>query len=73
MFTYWFTFVICLACVSKIIAEEYNLYGDAGQAYALEVNIGHPHQKVGKQFFILIKIFLTMIWFSSSVSYIIYV
>lgn len=26
--------------------EEYNLYGEAGQAYAVEVNLGHPHQQV---------------------------
>ncbi|KAF9808941.1 hypothetical protein SFRURICE_010518 [Spodoptera frugiperda] len=25
--------------------EVINLYGDAGEAYAIEVNIGHPHQK----------------------------
>ncbi|CAH2047058.1 unnamed protein product, partial [Iphiclides podalirius] len=27
-------------------AEEYNLFGEAGQAYAIEIQIGHPYQKL---------------------------
>lgn len=47
MFTkYYYVILMCFACVTKITAEKYNLYGEAGQAYALEVNLGHPHQKV---------------------------
>ncbi|XP_045499289.1 beta-secretase 1-like [Colias croceus] len=32
--------------INYIYCEEFNLFGDAGQAYALEVNIGHPPQKL---------------------------
>lgn len=32
--------------LSGCFGEKYNLYGDAGQAYAVEVNLGHPYQKV---------------------------
>lgn len=32
--------------VNYIYCEEFNLYGDAGQAYALPIIIGHPPQKV---------------------------
>lgn len=32
--------------LSGSFAEEYNLYGEAGQAYAIEINVGHPNQKV---------------------------
>ncbi|XP_073955035.1 beta-secretase 1-like isoform X2 [Choristoneura fumiferana] len=29
----------------QALGDEYNLFGDAGQAYSVEVNIGHPPQK----------------------------
>uniref|UniRef100_A0A1E1WAL9 Peptidase A1 domain-containing protein n=1 Tax=Pectinophora gossypiella TaxID=13191 RepID=A0A1E1WAL9_PECGO len=32
--------------LSKCYGEEYNLSGEAGQAYAIEINVGHPHQKL---------------------------
>ncbi|KAJ8723376.1 hypothetical protein PYW08_003288 [Mythimna loreyi] len=38
-------FQICFVCLSYSFGEEINLYGDAGEAYAIEVYIGHPHQK----------------------------
>lgn len=38
------TVLLCLFI--NYVFCEYNLYGDAGQAYALQVNIGHPPQKV---------------------------
>lgn len=31
--------------------EEYNLFGDAGQAYSLEIYMGHPKQKVPTNLF----------------------
>lgn len=31
------------------LGDEYNLFGDAGQAYSVEVNIGHPPQKVNQE------------------------
>lgn len=40
--SYFFLFII----VNKSTCEDFNLYGDAGQAYALEIEIGHPPQKV---------------------------
>ncbi|KAH9630146.1 hypothetical protein HF086_004852 [Spodoptera exigua] len=38
-------FQISVVSLSYSFGEEINLYGDAGEAYAIEVNIGHPHQK----------------------------
>ncbi|XP_045532454.1 beta-secretase 1-like [Pieris brassicae] len=32
--------------INYIYCEEFNLYGEAGQAYALVINIGHPPQKL---------------------------
>lgn len=34
----------CLLCSAYSL--EYNLYGDAGQAYSVEVLLGRPKQKV---------------------------
>ncbi|XP_059049945.1 beta-secretase 1-like [Achroia grisella] len=36
-----FSFLVTVLC-----SEDYNLYGDAGQAYAIEVFLGHPAQKL---------------------------
>lgn len=38
--------IILFILLSGSFGEEYNLYGEAGQAYAVEVSLGHPHQKV---------------------------
>lgn len=43
---YIFLFIL----LSGSFCEEYNLYGEAGQAYAVEIGVGHPHQKVNKVF-----------------------
>lgn len=40
------SYFFVLLIVSVTSCEEYNLYGDAGQAYAFEIDIGHPKQKV---------------------------
>lgn len=40
--SYFFLFTV----LNKSTCEDFNLYGDAGQAYALEIEIGHPPQKV---------------------------
>lgn len=32
--------------ITEVRGEVYNLYGVGGQAYALEISIGHPPQKV---------------------------
>lgn len=37
---------ICIVFLNLICGEKINLYGDAGQAYSVEVYLGHPHQKV---------------------------
>ncbi|CAB3226964.1 unnamed protein product [Arctia plantaginis] len=37
---------ICFVFFNFICGEEINLYGDAGQAYSVEVCLGHPHQKL---------------------------
>ncbi|XP_045769653.1 beta-secretase 1-like [Maniola jurtina] len=39
---YFFLLVI----LSTTSCEEFNLYGEAGQAYALEIDVGHPQQKL---------------------------
>ncbi|KAG6447734.1 hypothetical protein O3G_MSEX005129 [Manduca sexta] len=39
-------FQLCSVYLCGIGAEEFNLFGDAGLAYAIEVSIGHPHQKL---------------------------
>ncbi|XP_045449857.1 beta-secretase 1-like [Melitaea cinxia] len=45
-----FTTSLCYFCLLFLLnnsyCEEYNLYGEAGQAYALEINIGRPEQKL---------------------------
>lgn len=38
--------IIVLILAEFIVAEEYNLFGIPGQGYVVEVNLGHPHQKV---------------------------
>ncbi|OWR52353.1 beta-secretase 1 [Danaus plexippus plexippus] len=40
------SYFFVLLIVSVTSCEEYNLYGDAGQAYAFEIDIGHPKQKL---------------------------
>lgn len=40
------SYFFVLAIVTAASCEEYNLYGEAGQAYALEIEVGHPQQKV---------------------------
>ncbi|XP_047990585.1 beta-secretase 1-like isoform X2 [Leguminivora glycinivorella] len=37
---------LVLVSLSYTLGEEFNLFGDAGQAYSVEVNLGHPPQKV---------------------------
>ncbi|XP_041979837.1 beta-secretase 1-like [Aricia agestis] len=37
-----YVFVFCI--IAKVFCDEFNLSGDAGQAYALKINIGHPPQ-----------------------------
>ncbi|KAJ0183226.1 hypothetical protein K1T71_001202 [Dendrolimus kikuchii] len=39
-------FVTCVVCLGNALGEEFNLYGEAGQAYSVDVNLGHPHQKL---------------------------
>lgn len=41
-----FILPICVVCLNLAYGDEINLYGDAGQAYSVEANLGHPHQKV---------------------------
>ncbi|XP_021192086.3 beta-secretase 1 [Helicoverpa armigera] len=38
-------FKILMLSLSNCFAEEINLYGDAGEAYAIDIYLGHPHQK----------------------------
>lgn len=39
-------FLLNLLFISYVYCEEYNLFGEAGQAYSIEINLGHPHQKL---------------------------
>ncbi|XP_061714332.1 beta-secretase 1-like [Cydia pomonella] len=36
---------VVIVSLSHTLGEEFNLFGDAGQAYSVEVNLGHPPQK----------------------------
>ncbi|CAG9562486.1 unnamed protein product [Danaus chrysippus] len=40
------SYFFVLLIVSVTSCEEYNLYGDPGQAYVFEIDIGHPKQKI---------------------------
>ncbi|XP_047531001.1 beta-secretase 1-like [Vanessa atalanta] len=46
MFITSLCYFFLLIILNKSYCEEFNLYGDAGQAYALEINVGHPEQKL---------------------------
>ncbi|KAM3965006.1 beta-secretase 1 [Aphomia sociella] len=41
-----FIAIVISFSLNAVCAEDFNLYGDAGQAYAIEVNLGHPPQKL---------------------------
>lgn len=38
--------LIFFAELKESFAEDFNLFGEAGQAYSIEISIGHPGQKV---------------------------
>ncbi|XP_068617221.1 beta-secretase 1-like [Battus philenor] len=38
--------LILLLVLKKTCAENYNLFGEAGQAYSIEISVGHPGQKL---------------------------
>lgn len=46
MFVTSFSYFLLFVIFYKTSCEDFNLYGEAGQAYALEIEIGHPPQKV---------------------------
>ncbi|CAH0719949.1 unnamed protein product, partial [Brenthis ino] len=46
MFVTSFSYFLLFVILCKSSCEDFNLYGEAGQAYALEIEIGHPPQKL---------------------------
>lgn len=53
---------LILLIALKSSAEEYNLFGEAGQAYAVEIKIGHPQQKVIQKNCTVTLIFTTIFY-----------